>query len=412
MVRVQLGLVLVLALCAVTVRAADDDAAWKAQVQAELKALREQNAALQKRVDASESRGKEIKMGADVQKAIESAVAKAGTGAKYGGKAYLDYDRPDIKGTGLVFTGELLYFKPVQSGQEYALLRSATGGTNTHVGKVKEVELDWEAGFRLGLGYRLPYDGWDVGASYTYFRSDATSTTTAAPGSGLVAAVLPAPDLGSAAEFVDLARANLELKLDSVDVLFGRSYKPSETTSVKLYGGFTGSWIEDELSVSYFNLNGATPTTAGYGYEWREKIDFTGYGIKVGASGDWKLKYGLSLFGRAEAALLSGSFDIRHYEALDLNNNRIAESGEIQHDSKQTTNRLVPEVVLAAGVAWNHKLNDRLNLKVSAGYEMTNYFNFISRSGRTDDVADASARFDNSGNLGLHGFVFKIKLDF
>lgn len=411
MMRFALVLSLVASLAAFAVRGADD-AEWKAQVQAELKALREQNAALQKRVDASEAKAKDIKMDAVVQKAIDNAVARVGTGAKYG-NSYLNFDRPDIKGTGLVFNGEFLYLKPQQSNQEFALLSDpgAFGPlfSSPGFGKIKQVELDWSPGFRIGLGYRLPHDGWDLSATYTYYRSDSSKSLGSSAVPGQLKPLIFNTD--RADDFADIGRASLDLRLDSFDLLLGRTYKTSETTTVGLHGGLAAAWISDDMRARFFGTD--YPSTAGLGAHWDDKNDFSGFGLKLGVDGDWRLFHGISLFGKADVSLLTGKFELHHFEAQDVDNNGVFSplDTEIDANTRQEVHRIVPVTYLSAGAAWNHKINSNLNIKVSAGYEMTNYFNFIHRRQFTDDSNEAHSIL-SEGNFGLHGFVFKIKLDF
>ncbi|MBI3831114.1 MAG: hypothetical protein HY291_16465 [Planctomycetes bacterium] len=395
------SLVAVVMVAGLSIRAADDDR-MKA-IEARLAALEKENAALK-------AGKQEIKMDAAVQKAIDNAVARTGTGAKYGG-AFLAPDQPDIKGTNLIFSGELLYWKPVQDHQDFAVIDipslSGANSTDFPVGNVKSLDLDWSAGFRLGLGYRLPTDGWDIMAQYTYYRSE-DHKSLVDPADALHPSIWN-DDAGN--DQADLARARQDLRYDAVDLELGRRFKVSQTLSARLFGGFRAAWINNDQRYNYFGDSFPAITASRLGGQLNEKNHFFGYGIRLGGEGDWHLSRGFSFYGKAAGSLLVGQFDLKHFEAEDDDGNNAFTPNEVDRLIKDRITRVVPVVEIGAGVAWEKKLLGNLNLKLSAGYEFTNYFNTVRRTMFTGDNGDAQIT-NTTDSLGFHGLTFRVKLDF
>ncbi|MBI3831113.1 MAG: hypothetical protein HY291_16460 [Planctomycetes bacterium] len=422
MIRFALVIVMLLGLSSVALRASEQDDRIK-KLEEQLKTVLDQNKTLTDRVQTLEKRenavtGKasEIKMDAAVQKAIDNAVAKAGTGTKYGGGAFLAPDQPDIKGIGLVFTGEYMYTK-VQKGDTVFAYHNAPnsttiifGGAGGGVGNAENTELDWSHGFRLGMGYRLPYDGWDLNVNYA--RIDANSEKAARVDATTGQNFLYTPDFVLP---VDLARARQDFNYNKINLELGRRFKVTNTLSMRVFGGPSIVWFKDEDKFQYWDntgllLGGLIGPFDGVnqGAEVKRHTQDTLYGIRFGADGDFKLGHNVSIYGKAAGSLLTGEQNQDTFRAIDLDGNGTFSAAEIFQDTSSSFHQVVPALETEAGVAWNHKINENFNLKVSLGYQFTNYFNVLER---TDALIILRGNREKS-DLGMHGLVFRVKLDF
>src|SRR3989304_8918027 len=71
--------------------------------------------------------------------------------------------RPMIDGAELFATVDALYWKATEDGLEYGLRNHFPPDTAViFKGTAKTIESDWNAGFRLALGYNIPHDQWDL----------------------------------------------------------------------------------------------------------------------------------------------------------------------------------------------------------------------------------------------------------
>jgi hypothetical protein len=381
--RLGLPLLALLAVCGFAVRAADSE------IEQLKKMIQAQNAKIEKLEKAQ---------GASVATSqVDKAVASKGA-------CYLAPDKPAIKGTGLTFTGEFLYWKPVTSDLDYAITHDDMDDDNFPAlygnGGNQAVKMGWAPGFRLGLGYRLPYEGWDVKAAYTYFRSEGDASVS--DGDGFIVGNL----LNEYADELDfeLAKAKTNFDLDVVDFDVGRNTRISESLSLRPFIGFRYAKIKAAVDAKYYD----DAASADNYYFAKVSSSSDLFGIHFGSDVELKIKHGFSFYGQFAGSILSGSVDSKYNDgsvvALALD--------ETYDNMKWSKNVIVPAVQVAAGVSWEKKLLDNLNLKISAGYEYNEFFNAL-------DLTKGRYGYDYWGqpnhapqDLGLHGLVFRIKLDF
>ncbi|MBI2810772.1 MAG: hypothetical protein HYX67_08100 [Candidatus Melainabacteria bacterium] len=100
----------------------------------------------------------------------------------------------------LYFTGEWLFWRTREEGTEFAPTRN--------------LNFDFESGYRVGLGVHLPTDFWDIYVSYTDFRPDHSAS---AHGSFTPLFLF---NVGNVTE----GHAHWGIKYQNVDVEIGRSY--------------------------------------------------------------------------------------------------------------------------------------------------------------------------------------------
>jgi hypothetical protein len=331
-----------------------------------------------------------------------------------GGNAVLAPDQPDIKGIGLSFTGEYLYWKAEGVHNTFAYVNNNLPLSPLGLGEAKDVNTDWSSGFRLGLAYKLPYDGWEIGADYTFYRADGENSVkndpTVNPFSGITPAFTPAL-LGGPGFWTVAAKE--DFSFDRFNVEIGRKSKLSDTLSVRFFGGPSVVWLDVDAKVKALPYGSTPPFSNGLGYYYKTNMESTLYGVRAGADGEMKLKQGFSFVGKAAGSLLIGDLDVSEKYGYDADGNGAVGPGEAFGDTKHTFSHIVPAIELEAGVAWEKKLLDGLNFKVFAGYQFSQYFNALERIDAPYwPVNYGPAAADRAMNLGLHGLVFRLKLDF
>jgi hypothetical protein len=392
--RLVIPLVALFAICSLTLNAADNEIEQLKQM------IKAQNAKIEK-LEKAQGASSTTAM---VDKAVGSR-----------GACYLAPDRPDITGVGLSFTGEYLYWKTNATQNTYAYLGDGLAGPS-NLGKAQNIDTDWSSGFRLGMDYKLPYDGWNIGADYTYYRADGEDSVTVPvanfPGSVIFPANSFGPFGGGIFGPVGHARADAEFSFDRVNVEIGRNTKLSETLSVRFFGGASVLWFDAESEQSFYALG---LPVAGLGEAYNKvEAEAMYFGIRAGLDAEMKLKHGFSLLGKAAGSLLTGELDTSTLSAADAGRDGVLTRPEVFGNTKNSSPRLVPGLELEAGVAWEKKLLDNLNLKLFLGYQFSDY---IGAGERLDADLPLFAGIngsvnDRENNLMLHGLVFRVKLDF
>lgn len=387
--RFGMPLLALLAVCSFAINAADS----------EIEKLKDMIKAQNAKIDKLEKAQGSSAATSSVDKAVASK-----------GAAFLAPDRPDIKGVGLSFTGEYLYWKSDATQSTYAYLGGDPLAGGANLGKAQNINTDWSSGFRLGLDYKLPYDGWNIGADYTYYRADGEDSVSVDPASMPDVMLYPANFFGMGGPDYGHAVATADLSFDRVNVEIGRNTKLSESLSVRFFGGASVLWFDSETKESYYVVGAPL---VGLGSHHRAEAEATYFGIRAGLDAEMKLKHGFSFLGKAAGSILTGELETSQLYGVDGDANGVLARDEIQGNTKNSSSRLVPGMELEAGVAWEKKLLDNLNMKVFLGYQFSDYIGAVERLDADVFGAGGSTRVVNrESNLMLHGLVFRLKFDF
>ena len=82
------------------------------------------------------------------------------------------------KGSGLFVFTEWLYWQANETGLSYAINNpdfDLLDDTITGSGHTAQPKFDWHSGIRLGLGYNIPHDDWDVEFVWTWYEDQANN---------------------------------------------------------------------------------------------------------------------------------------------------------------------------------------------------------------------------------------------
>src|SRR5262249_37917979 len=158
-------------------------------------------------------------------------------------------------------------------------------GSGVPIGVINSVNWSTESGVRIGAGWLLLEDGWDLASFYTYFHSSA-SNGARAPAGGTLFATMTHP---GGIDQVDTALATTSLNYNVLDVERGRSVTIGSNTSMRFFGGGRFAWIDQSIGAFYDGVD-ANHAFAG------SSINFDGAGIRVGAEGRLNLCRGFSAY--------------------------------------------------------------------------------------------------------------------
>ncbi|MEX0961255.1 MAG: Lpg1974 family pore-forming outer membrane protein [Simkaniaceae bacterium] len=255
------------------------------------------------------------------------------------------------------FTIDALFWNSHIGGTEYAWKVNQTTLNDLNAiplfplrGTTKDIGFNWDWGFRTGLGYRLPYDGWDLYAEFTYFKTNGSSSA----GANINGSVIPLRGssvitLGDGGfihefEFCDKAKARFSLDFMRLDLDLGRDFYVSPKLALKPLFGLVATWVDMKERVDYTGgeENGGLGVNS---VRVKDKDYFKGVGPKFGMESDWYIGAGVSLYANLSGALVYGYHNVDHYEKFSaLEDNKI--------DLGASPHRYAPNVLAQAGIAW------------------------------------------------------------
>ncbi len=359
----------------------------------------------------------------------------------------------------LEISASALYWKASQDGMEYAYktnVRGLPGNYPLVDAEYLSPNFQWEPGFRIGLSYCSPCDGWDVGAVYTTFNGRGfsqenilefsgssppfqaitapTNNTIVLLWSGVAAALRDVPFVGKVE-----TEWNSNIKIG--DLVLGRSFWTSPRLELRPNVGirllsldqkFTifargGYWQEFEFATMYFEQ--FQPAMNG---EMKFKNTFEGVGCKGGLDASFHLSCGWSIYGEMAASIIYGRFEVQEEENVRLAQNGFPKVTMVETKNHFRASRAVLDTGL--GVQWFSLVsNSKYGVTVQLGFEQhlffhqnqfwrvnrvnkeeqfTTYSNDFPFFPATPNNTGDNIHFQQRGTLSTNGLTFTFKFDF
>ena len=287
---------------------------------------------------------------------------------------------------GFFAEAEFLYLKAYRRSLDFAIV--SPNRNNDPEGSIQSDPWHSRAAFRVGAGYRLPEDNWDVGFFYTYLHDDSGAGLTNAAGGQLFATQTHPGTV----EFANRATADATLSYNVYDLEISRTADVSQHLSVRPFGGLRFADINQNFSVLY---DGADANRDIVG----SRIKFDGGGLRAGGQADWKVLDHISLYGRAAGSLMVGDFNVTQSE---FNNNGTTPLTNVRESFRKIT----PVLEMGVGVAYHTE-----HFRLSLGYEVTNWFNLVDSPSFVDDVHQGKYQ-RNVSDLGVDGLAVKAEVTY
>jgi hypothetical protein len=318
---------------------------------------------------------------------------------------------PKVKeGADLFITGEAIFWKAHQNGMPYAF--ESRDGLASPVNAEEETprhRYNW--GFKVGLGYVLPHDGWDLYANYTRWNGHKYSChdcgdcdCSCVPGLSFPTYFAPC-DTATCPNVVN-ACGKWKVRFNRLDLELGREFFVSKWLTLRPFMGLTGLILTQHYNIDY---EGGNYVPAGQRFFHKMRNQYRGGGLRGGFNSQWDLAKDWSIYGNFALNLLYGKFEIdqRSFSRVTATG---VETRRYQIDNHFRMTRPVTD--LALGLQWEHAFaDDSFFMNIHAGWEQhyfwgqNQFMRFLSNSGSTGYV-------DNQGDFALDGWVFGARFDF
>ncbi|MES2122350.1 MAG: Lpg1974 family pore-forming outer membrane protein [Chlamydiota bacterium] len=329
---------------------------------------------------------------------------------------------------GVCMSADLLYWKANEDGLEYGTKMVAgpiLGQASKTKTKLLDLNFEWNAGFRLGLGYKFQqFDNWALGLEWTRMRSQAHGHSHAKgieSQAGGVNTIIPTWvnlvfELRAGAS---QAKTSWHLDYDTLDLGLGRNVNVGKHLAMRPFLGVRAGWIDQRYLAKYktnFLLGeGQTPFPRVVTFEG--KNDFAGFGVRGGSGFVWHLSRNWNIFGNLNGSLLYGQF---HVSMKNKNDQGLGE-GEIDpmpldFTAREEFWRVRLNFEESLGLGWEvfFKKN-RYHLAINTAYELSQWLSqnelFYTLYFRGQDTI-SSVPIRNQGNLGFQGVRAGIQFDF
>ena len=330
--------------------------------------------------------------------------------------------RPVVKeGVDMFVTGELLVWKATQDDMAYAVQLDQNPTINGfNSGKVKNWRGKWAAGFRVGLGYNMAHDGWDIDAYWTHFNMHGKSEEddNECECVAIFQPVFQPKDFNNGnttAVFVLEAEARKwKLDINMVDLEMGREFFVSKWLTLRPFVGLRGAWVRQKFEVEYagngtFASNYTTLLAGANSVDFESmKTHMWGVGPRAGLNTQWGVGSGVSFYGNLALSTVWGRTKVT--EVANAQNEVAATEAEIEHFSnKFSATRAILD--LALGLRYDTTFaDDSWAWGIWAGWEshyfwsQNKLFNFGGHSN--------GEFYQYDGDLATNGVTIGMSFDF
>ncbi len=316
--------------------------------------------------------------------------------------------RPQVRdGVDLFVKADLLVWNAHENGLAFAVVNNGSSSNLAH-SNTKTIHSNWNVGFRVGLGYNLPHDGWDISLSWLRINNNGSKHLNSHSNHNIFPSNTAPNDLLVGSNPCTKANSHWRLHLNQLDFDLGREFFVSKWLTLRPHFGVRTDWVRQKWNSKFRNFNNRL-SSSQVKVEYRD--NWWGMGPEVGLDTQWGLGQGWSLFGDITGAIVYGFHDI-DYETKDSPAQFNTSSSGKLTDLDDVYRISHPTLDLMLGLRYDHMFcNDRFHLGLQVGWEHHVYFGQNQFPVFVDDV-QIGKYVSNQGDLTYQGWTIGVRLDF
>lgn len=270
---------------------------------------------------------------------------------------------------------------------------------------VRDVRFDWDAGFRVGLGYGMRHDQWDTQLYYTRFHTQGDDHVSSSPGSVFSAFLgnfYIDNQNGAGISGIAYQKASMRwtIHFDMLDWELGRNFRVSKALALRPFIALKGGWIHQSIHTKWQHPNRSGAEFFNTGKE-NLKNNFSGIGPCAGLNTKWALvvreNQSFSLLGDLSGAVMWGHWKLKDVYKNDIQQEVVVKLSHINSAASMLRTFL--------GFGWDTNFRqNRSHFSAKLGYEMQFWLDqlqlYLFDAGRLNDV------------LTLQGGTLEFRFDF
>lgn len=327
-------------------------------------------------------------------------------------------------GVNLFIYGDLLYMTAREEGLEFAGIMDAPASifvNNASVSPIEKtsfhsVDFDWHLAFRLGAGWHMHHDFWDISLEWLHYDhrdhrslhpNPATKTLLIANLNNQTGSGAPSTHMGIA----ESAKETWKLDFNTLDLTLAKSFWATHRLSLTPHAGIRSSWIDQHIKQTYVNVSNPT-RFVGPLVENKNRQDFWGIGLRAGIGTRWAITRRLSLFSDVSFSPLWACIELKNKEPVTAQfvTNPLFDVKDSYHALKFNTD-------IELGAQWDFYFShDAYHLGLRAAWEYHLWINQNQINHFCDRTFANSMTpmpfYKDHGNLSLYGASFGIIFDF
>lgn len=342
-------------------------------------------------------------------------------------------------GNNVFVYGDLLYLIAQQEGLEFAAVMNApvsffNSKNLASISPIKptkyySVDFDWHTGLRLGAGWHMPHDRWDLSFEWLHFQQKDSRSLNPDPAKKTLFIVNTSPDNGRRGpnmrtSIAQNGKEKWHLDYDTLDLTLSKPFWSTSRLSLNLHVGLRTAWIDQHIKQSYHHITNPAIIHTANAFVANELVNknhqsFWGIGFRGGIDSRWALTRCFSLFGNVSFSPLWSMFKIRNVENISVNPaivlpfafpDPLFEVDDSYHAIKLNADMQI-------GAQWDFYFSkERFHLGLRAAWEFHYWPNQNQINIYQDDVLNTTyqpyASYKPHGTLSLYGASFGAVFDF
>lgn len=293
--------------------------------------------------------------------------------------------RPLIRnGWNFQVSANALFWKVQEDAFTYVIESSSDQDLGQSTTLVKQ-KYNW--GFRVGLGWTLPHDNWDIAANWTHLISNNDRNKTAVT-------ELKMPPQGNSSQLFSLviegikepiatsysnARLRYHNRLDQISLNAAREFFISKWVVLRPYFGLRADWLHKRLCTDYSGnvvLASEEVIIPDLSLGVRQINKWQGTGIESGFSTQLSFCGGFSIYGNITVAIEYG-YQKLYLAQADFSSTQFSASSNSTFNSFSINYHICrPILDLQLGLGWDYNFcKNRFHFGLKLGWENHVYFN-------------------------------------
>ncbi len=306
-------------------------------------------------------------------------------------------EHPSLR-RGFFFFADPVYWQAHEDGLAF-VIESDSSTSLAPKSKGENLHFDWDFGFEVGLGYRIPHGGWNFSLGLKHLHTNAHGDRNAHAGQFLFP-IWKFPDV-SDPSYADAAQAHWRLHLGLLDLLLMREWHPIKSCCFSPVLGLRSAWIRQKYNLFY--RGGSLAPDREEQFSMKNK--FWGIGPCGGVHGSWEFVRRWSLFGDLLFSLLYGEFYIHQAEWTLPDHGKVLGIHQVFRSSVSTT-----DITIGIRGQWEWR-GGLKRFSLELGWDQiflpaqNQFLRFTNSSALGNFIA-------NQGDLSLQGYHLGTRFDF
>jgi hypothetical protein len=318
------------------------------------------------------------------------------------------------QGWDVFIDASFIYWNAQQSNMDLArsAALNAADPTPVHSSSILHQKVNYNPGFKVGLGFNFNYDDWVGSIEYTRLHQT-TTTSSNAPKTSIASG--PGSGVWDPTSWFDAVNAPLQfshihsswhLNMDMIDANLSRPFYQGRQLTILPYMGLRALFLHQKLNIRGINaLNTTTPPLTS-----NNSSKCWSLGPNVGANVHWILGLGFRLEGFAGGSLLYTRYTrVAHQEndqGLDVAGANPAFSGKTHFSAVR------PVANAGLGMGWGgYCCEQRYHFDLSARYDfMVAWSQGVMRE--LVSIYSPATQGTWAGDLQIHGLTVSARFDF